>query len=624
MKQRQLPLKVAIVSLLFFSTISTLQAERKPEQLSRGLVAVKSGKNSIFVSWRLLNSDSKDMAFNLYREYNGKTKKLNAAPIREATSFLDVKVKNEGAYSYFVKPIQGKEEKAAEGHFTCYNNVNVECLNYFDLPLETPEGYSPNDASIADLDGDGDYEIIIHMVGQGRDNSHPGYTTAPLFHAYKLDGTLLWEINLGTNIREGAHYNPFLVYDFDQDGKAEMVLKTADGTIDGLGNVIGNAALDHRNAYGHILSGAEYLTIFDGLTGRQMKTIDYPFSRHPYKENPTPADLEQIWGDGRGNRSERYLAAVAYLDGKQASMVFCRGYYTRVVMSALKWKNNDFQLDWIFDSDDGEGNNHIIHGQGNHSMSVGDVDADACDEIIYGAAVLNNDGTPLHSTGFGHGDALHFSDLDPTNPGLEIFTIQERFGDAGMSFREARSGKVLWKVPSVKAASAGSDRGEGPGRGVSFNIDPRYPGNECWAKGAGIRGLWSAQGEKISNQAPRSCNFALWWDGDWLRELLDGNRIYKWDWKNEKQNTIFIAEGCKSNNGSKQNPCISADIFGDWREEVVFRSEDNQSLRIFTTTIPTSHRLVTLMQDPIYRLSIAWQNVGYNQPPHTGFYVGED
>lgn len=614
--------RISILLLSFLFLNLTARAERKMEKLSRGLVAVRANENNAFVSWRLLDSDPENVSFNLYREYKGKTEKVNDAPIDKSTSFLDTQLKDEGKYVYFVKPLQNKKEGAAEGQFV-FNNTK-EGQNYFQLPLQTPKGYSPNDASVADLDGDGNYEIVIHMVGIGHDNSHQGNTSPPIFQAYKLDGTLLWEINLGNNIREGAHYNPFLVYDFDQDGKAEMVLKTSDGTVDGIGHVIGDATADYREKSGHIISGAEYLTMFDGMTGKELKTIDYPISRYPKGMEQTPANLKKVWGDGYGNRSERYLACTAYLDGKHPSLVFCRGYYTKVALAALRWENNNFQLDWTFDSEDGKKNNYSIHGEGDHSLAVGDVDGDSCDEIIYGAAAIDNNGTPLHATGFGHGDALHLSDLDPTHPGLEIFTIQERFGDAGMSFREADSGKVLWKVPSVKAAESGSDKGEGPGRGVAFNVDPRYPGNECWVKGAGIRGMWNAQGKKISDQEPRSCNFAIWWDGDLLRELLDSNKIYKWDWKNEKQNTIFVADGCKSNNGTKSDPCISADIFGDWREEVIFRAEDNQSLRIYTTTIPTEHRFVTLMQDPIYRLSIIWQNVGYNQPPHTGFYIGDD
>ena len=255
---------------------------------------------------------------------------------------------------------------------------------------------------------------------------------------------------------------------------------------------------------------------------------------------------------------------------------------------------------------------------------MGDVDGDGCDEIIYGAAVIDNDGKGLYSTGLGHADAMHFSDLDPTRSGLEVFNIQERFSDAGLNFRDAKTGEILWRVASLKADESGGDKGEGPGRGVSFNVDPRYVGNECWVFGAQLKGMWNAQGKKISETTPTTCNFAVWWDGDLLRELLDKNQVMKWDWKSEKVIPLMVATDCMSNNGTKSTPALSADLFGDWREEVILRTTDNKSLRIFTTTIPTKHRFVTLMQDPIYRLGIAWQNVAYNQPPHPGFYIGDD
>jgi hypothetical protein len=258
-------------------------------------------------------------------------------------------------------------------------------------------------------------------------------------------------------------------------------------------------------------------------------------------------------------------------------------------------------------------------GYSPNDASVGDVDGDGKDEIVYGACVIDDNGRGLYSTGLGHGDAMHFSDLDPTRPGLEVFNIQERFDNAGANFRDARTGEILWKKPSIKA---GAD-GEGPGRGLALDIDPRHKGFECWVRGAQITGLFNARGEKISEATPRSCNFGVWWDGDPLRELLDRNVISKWNWMDGSETTLLTAEGCTSNNGTKATPTLSADILGDWREEVIWRTTDNKELRIYTTTIPTKHRFYTLMRDPQYRLSVAWQNVAYNQPPHTGFYLGE-
>ncbi|WP_205461911.1 rhamnogalacturonan lyase [Mangrovibacterium lignilyticum] len=616
-------MKLPLLTLLLFLSGVAAQAQRQMEYLSRGLVAVQVGQDSVFVSWRLLHSDDENLAFNVYRKTGeNNVVKLNENPLTDATSIMDVDNLPDGTYTYLVKPVVNGSEKKADGTYQL--EKSAEGHPYFTIPMQTPENYSPGDASAADLDGDGDYELVVHMTGRGHDNSHNGLTDEPIFHAYKLDGTLLWSINLGKNVREGAHYTQFLVYDFNGDGRAEVAMKTADGTTDGTGKVIGDAKEDHRNENGHVLEGPEFLTVFDGMTGAALATVPFAPARHSSIENPTPRDLNEVWGDGRGNRSERYLACVAYLDGIHPSIVMCRGYYTRATLAAFDWQNDKLTQRWLFDSDDGTPGNRAYHGQGNHSVSVGDVDGDGCDEIIYGAAVINNDGTGLYSTQLGHADALHFSDLDPTRPGLEVFNIQERFDDAGMNFRDAKTGEILWKVPSVKAAESGGDKGEGPGRGVAFNVDPRYPGNECWAFGAEISGMWNAQGEKISETTPGTCNFAVWWDGDLLRELLDKNRVMKWDWENKKLNTIVEAENCWSNNGTKSTPALSADLFGDWREEVVLRTRDNQSLRIYTTTIPTEHRFVTLMQDPIYRLSIAWQNIAYNQPPHPGFYIGDE
>ncbi len=607
--------------IIFFLILSgfPVVAQRQMEYLTRGLVAVQAGRDSVFVSWRLLYSDTDNVAFNVYRRANGsKPVKLNAKPLTEATSMMDVSPLPNGRYTYSVKPVRGGETS------TFVLDKKDDGKPWFDIPLQTPEKYTPGDLSAGDLDGDGDYELVVHMAGVGHDNSQKGITDPPIFQAYKMDGILLWTINLGKNIREGAHYTQFLVYDFDGDGRAEVVMKTADGTIDGKGKVIGDASADHRNEDGHIVRGPEFLTVFDGLTGAALRTINYWPSRHPLKENPTPDELKEIWGDGRANRSERYLACVAYLDGIHPSIVMCRGYYTRATLAAYDWRNGKLTPRWKFDSDDNTPGNLDYRGQGNHNLSVGDVDGDGCDEIMYGAAAIDNDGKGLYSTGLGHADAMHFSDLDPTHPGLEVFNIQERFDDAGLNFRDAGTGEILWRVASVKADESGGDKGEGPGRGVSFNVDPRYVGNECWAFGAQMKGMWNVQGKKIAETTPATCNFAVWWDGDLLRELLDKNRIMKWDWKSEKVIPLLVANDCLSNNGTKSTPALNADLFGDWREEVVLRTADNKSLRVFTTTIPTRYRFITLMHDPIYRLGIAWQNVAYNQPPHPGFYIGDE
>jgi rhamnogalacturonan endolyase len=594
----------------------TAQAQRQMEHLGRGVVAVRQADGAVFVGWRLLGSDPKATAFNLYRTANNlPAQKLNPAPITTATHFLDRTAELDKTNAYFVKPVLKSMELAPSVPFVLPANSPVR--QYLTVPLQTPSGTTPNDISVGDLDGDGEYEIVIHMAPRGRDNSRGGVTDPPIFQAYKLNGTLLWTINLGRNIREGAHYTQFMVYDLDGDGKAEIACKTADGTIDGVGKVIGAADANWRSPNGHIVSGPEYLTVFDGWTGVALATTDYIPARHPTKRDPTSDELREVWGDGNANRSERYLACIAYLDGKRPSLVMCRGYYTRTVLAAWNWRDGKLSQVWTFDSDTGLQSNRAYRGQGNHNLSVADVDNDGKDEIVYGACVIDHNGKGLYSTGLGHGDALHVSDLDPTRPGLEVFDIQERVGDAGAHFRDARTGKNLWKKPTAPGEP------EGPGRGLAADIDPRHNGAEMWAGGeGGVEGLFNPKGELISPIKPRTCNFAVWWDGDLLRELLNGNRISKWDWQNSSEETIFEAEDCTSNNGSKSTPALAADILGDWREEVIWRTRDNRELRIFTTTIPTEHRFYTLMHDPQYRLAIAWQNVAYNQPPHPGFYLG--
>jgi rhamnogalacturonan endolyase len=394
-----------------------------------------------------------------------------------------------------------------------------------------------------------------------------------------------------------------MVYDLDGDGKAEVVCKTADGTVDGAGRVIGDAAADWRNPRGYILEGPEFLTVFEGMTGRALATTNYI----------PPRGVVSDWGDDYGNRVDRFLACVAYLDGVRPSVVMCRGYYTRTVLAAWNWRDGKLSPVWTFDSDDGTPGNRAYRGQGDHSVTVGDVDGDGKDEIVCGACCIDDNGKGLYSTGWGHGDALHLSDIDPDRPGLEVFNIHERPRHPnGAEFRDARTGALLWGKPSPDV-----------GRGVAMDLDPRSRGYEMWASGPGLQGLWNVKGTTISEAKPRSCNFGVWWDGDLLRELLNSNRISKWDWNDGSETTLLAAAGCVSNNSSKSNPCLCADILGDWREEVIWRTSDNKELRIYTTTVPTEHRLYTLMHDPQYRLSVAWQNVGYNQPCQPGFYLGD-
>lgn len=577
-------------------------AARQREALNRGVVAVPQNDGTVFVSWRLLGTDPPDLAFHLDRSTaGGPPVRVTPAPLTGGTWFLDQGADRGQPLAYTVRPVRDGKEGEASAPFLL--PANAPSRPYLAVPLQTLPGHTPNDASVGDLDGDGAYEIVLKQEMRPRDNSQRGPTGETKLEAYKLDGALLWRINLGKNIREGAHYTPFLVYDFDGDGHAEMMCRTADGTVDGTGQVLGDPRADHRNAAGYVLAGPEYLTVFDGRTGRALASTDYL----------PPRGRVADWGDDYGNRVDRFLAGVAYLDGTRPSAVFCRGYYTRTVLVAWNWRDGRLSRVWTFDSDDGTPGNRAYRGQGAHSLSVGDVDGDGRDDIVYGACCIGSDGKGRYSTGLGHGDALHLADMGPDRPGLEVFHIHEKPAhDHGVEFRDARTGARIW---SVKTGDVG--------RGVAMDIDPRHRGYECWAAGGGVSGLYNCNGQKISERQPRSCNFGVWWDGDPLRELLDRTTIAKWDWRNEKETVLLTATGCASNNGTKATPCLGADILGDWREEVIWRSADNKELRIYTTTVPTEHRLVTLMHDPQYRLSVAWQNVGYNQPTQPGFYLGD-
>lgn len=568
---------------------------RQMEFLDRGVVAVKTG-TGVFVSWRLLGTEGANVSFNVYRDGT----KVNASPLTNSTNLQDQSGTSNSKYT--VRAVVGGTEQAASAAASVWGN------NYLSVPLSIPAGgttpdgvaytYSANDASAGDLDGDGEYELIVKWdPSNSKDNSQSGYTGEVFIDAYKLNGTRLWRISLGKNIRAGAHYTQFMVYDLDGDGKAEVAMKTADGSKDGTGTVIGDASKDYRNSSGYVLSGPEFLTIFNGQTGKALSTVNY----EPARGNVSD------WGDNYGNRVDRFLAAIAYLDGERPSLVMARGYYTRTVLVAYNWRNGQLTKQWTFDSN--TSGNSGYAGQGNHNLSVADVDGDGKDEIIYGAMAVDDNGKGLYTTGLHHGDAMHLSDLDPDRAGLEVFQVHETPSHAGVEFRDARTGQLIWGIPTTKDI----------GRGMAADIDPRYKGAEVWADG----GLYTAKGQKIGTTLPSSTNFGIWWDGDLLRELLDSNRIDKWDYANNKTVNLLTASGVSSNNGTKSTPNLQADLFGDWREEVVWRTSDSSALRIYTTTAVTDKRIYTLMHDPVYRLGIAWQNVAYNQPPHTGFYLGE-
>lgn len=492
---------------------------RNMETLNRGAVAVKTEKG-VFVSWRLKGCEyDKDISFLVYR--NGE--KITDSPITDRTCMQD----DEGnpGDRYTIKAVKGnKAEKYGE-------TVTASEFEYIPIKLDKPEPYTTPDGNVyeycahdvipADLDGDGEYEFVVKWLANPKDNSHKGYTGVYYVDAYKMDGTKLWRIDLGVNIRAGAHYAQIMVYDFDSDGKAELICKTADGTRDSADNVIGDPDADYRNSDGFILEGPEYLSAFDGETGVLLDTVPYEPPRGNVRD----------WGDSWGNRVDRFLACVAYLDGINPSVVMCRGYYGHgcpTVLAAYDLVDKKLKKKWVFRADKNQ--NIEYTAQGNHNLGVGDTDGDYMDEIVYGGMSVDHDGRGIYSTGLGHGDGMHLGKFMPHEPGLNFFGIHEEDdAELGYEVRNPGTGEIKW----------GRFTGRDTARGMCAKIDPRYEGNQVWARD---EELFTFNGEIIREKAPKTCKFPIWWDGDLLRELLDYDpdddiwqngrpKVLKWDWK---------------------------------------------------------------------------------------------
>lgn len=636
---------------------------RVMEKLSRGLIAVKttSAPNNgigegVYLSWRLLGDESlTNQAFDIYR--NG-VKIYTTAP-HGATNYTDATGSENDTYKVVKKgesPEGEKETKVwrewakyARGSLVNKGTSRPNAFSYVDVPVVRPENTTnygggvskyyggdagANDASVGDLDGDGDYEIVLKWdPSDSKDSASGGYTGNVYIDAYELDennGGYLWRIDMGKNIRAGAHYTQFMVYDFDCDGKSEIAMKTAPGTIDGTGHYVTEVGdteeirnADNTAVYlsgkGIPNGGGEYVTIFDGETGKALYTTE-----------GITRDAVSTWGDSKQNRSERYLAAVAYIDGKTPHYIECRGYYKAAVIRAYKWDGEILEM--VFEHKAEENNASTMYGQGNHNLAVADVDNDGCDEIVYGSATLDHDGkTVLGNTRHGHGDAMHVSDFN--NDGIqEVFSVKESSVANAENLRVAQTGEILYKI----AAESGTDNG----RGVMANIDDEYAKNHSDALSLGWSAAFSETHDlkgntvntKPGTNSRMMTNFLVYWDGDLSRELLDDNQLAKYDAENG-WTVRFYNDGngylpATSNNSSKQTPSLVADIWGDWREEIVMPVGKGEGetpyLRVMTSVLPTDYRLTTLMHDCQYRMGVAWQNVAYNQPPHTSYYVGSD
>jgi Rhamnogalacturonan lyase family 11, C-terminal domain/Rhamnogalacturonan I lyases beta-sheet domain len=743
MRRQFVGVLIAALVLTGSPAVATRPASAEPghgvrlEHLDRGLVATATGEG-VFLSWRLPGTEvtgrtATGMAgpdFHVYRDGT------RIATVTDSTNYLDRTGGPQATYRV-AAVVRGKERDSSA-------SVSPWANGFHTLPLRkpadgvTPAGeaytYTANDMSVGDLDGDGRYEYIVKWdPSNSKDVSQIGYTGPVYIDAYTLDGTLLYRVDLGVNIRAGAHYTQFLVYDFDDGGRAEMMFKTAPGTkivrYDKAGNVASQrfvtmpsedaragythaddyrlSAADYyehlvtmflgwhqhpevkaghwpatletafgiepRHAYplsradakaladhfidvyapsrstrnnlrafeGFIIDGPEYLTVFEGATGRELQTIRYKPGRH---------DDGLMWGDYAlpriepANRVDRFLSTVAYLDGRNPSAVFARGYYTRTTLVAYRWDGRRLREEWYVDSgwtpmtnpfqDNPHGRDgtdpayRTITTQGVHSVSVADVDSDDRHEIVYGAATIDDDGSLLSSSfavappqssvpgqnmRLGHGDALHVTDIDPRRPGLEVYQVHEggTVAPYGAALRDASTGQVIY----------GKYTGVDTGRGMVGDILPEQPGLETWASN-GV-GLWTADGNLIGSAVPGT-NQSIRWAADMTTQIVNGAgaetpRIEDW-----RQGVLLVAEGTLANNSTKGNPCLVADILGDWREEMVVRTADNTAVRIYLSTEVTDRKLYTLMHDKQYRAEVARQQTVYNQPSYTSFYLGSD
>ncbi len=652
---------------------------RQMEKLNRGLIAVKTtadtrgqAVNGVYLSWRLLGDESlENQAFDIYK--NGT--KIHTTGVHDATNWIDTS----GTASDKYKVVKAGEDASKETEVTPTSNNNCAKSNevgngnseknsftYVDIPISRPDPVErmgdgkisnyytvdksheggANDASVGDLDGDGNYEIVLKWdPTDSKDSAGADFTGNAYIDAYKIDPNndgYMWRIDLGKNVTSGAHYTQFLVYDFDGDGKSEVAMKTAPGTVDGTGHYVTEVGdtdeirnTDNTKSYigtSGRLKGknpfTQYLTIFDGETGAALYTTDYI---------PYDAAEDKYWGDGKAkyNRSERYLAAVAYLDGIHPSIVMCRGYYHDSVIRAYTWDGTELTMQWEHKGKKSESST-TLYGQGNHNLSVGDIDNDGKDEIVYGSAALDDDGkTVLGNTGLGHGDAMHMSDFN--NDGTqEVFSVkEEEFKKYAEDLRVASTGKHFWSSGKLTTSSDN-------GRGVMDNIDDSYAKEHSnalaigWS--SGIANAHDLNGDDVAAKPAGAGsgtfdNFLVYWDGDLSRELLDANIIQKYYAATGTTKRFYgpsdgyTLTGGSTNNYSKRNPSLVADIWGDWREEIIMpvnkgSATDQAYLRIYTSTIPTDYRITTLMHDCQYRLSVAWQNVGYNQPTHASYYIG--
>jgi rhamnogalacturonan endolyase len=546
--------------------------ERIVETLDRGLHVAALSDGRAYLSWRLLRSDADDVGFNVYRAAAGGTAvKLNTQPIRRTTDFIDAEAPRDRERTWWVAAVVNGREQDPSERVTLAAHAPQP---YRGLKLRD-DVRSVDRVGIGDLDGDGSYDFVVkHPAGR----IDPG-RRVPSTDTYKIDayngrtGAFMWRIDLGWNVNHGIWFSPMVVRDLDGDQKAEVCLRTAPYAAKP------EERFDPDRPF--VLSGPEYLGVYDGATGKEIDKVDWI-------ERGQVTD----WADRSGNRSSRHMLGVGYLDGKTPSVLVVRGTYGLMRVDAWMLRDRKLVKVWRWTNERAP---FKYQGQGQHSIKVGDIDGDGADEILNGSIAIDNDGRTMWSTGLGHGDRFYLGDIDPDRPGMEVwYTIEDPHPQNGVSLWEALTGRLIFGT----AEATNDNQVAG---GLAADIDPAHPGMEVW----GDKFFYSSRGQAIPGPVPPQ-NEAVWWDADPLRELHARGVVSKW-----KGGTIGTTEGAVQH---------VADIAGDWREEIVTFA--NGELRIYATSIPAADRRVCLMQDPLYRNDVTHRSMGYPHVPMTSYYLG--
>ena len=634
-----------------------------------------SGIASALISWRLLKTDPSNVAFDIYKSVDGETEvKLNEKPISNTTSWVDADIDVSKTNVYRVT-LANQAETLCDYTFT--SEMAEKFYHEIRLNMNVPDAsitYSPDDIQLGDLDGDGELEIVVKREPYDGANMGVWFNGTTLLEAYKMDGTFLWRIDLGINIRSGSHYTSYVLYDFDGDGLCEIAFRSSEGTKFADGKIITDAngkVNDYRNRQtdgkgwysgaaiardqndpstattcGLIMEGPEYISICRGYDGREITRIDNIPRGGEGSKVSRAKYWSEYWGDDFGNRMDRFFIGVAYLDGipdettgvrvANPSLIISRGIYKNWQVWALDLKGNELVPRWKFDTAD---HSSKWLAMCSHCFRVADLDGDGRDEILYGSAAIDDDGSELWCSGNGHGDILHVGKFIKDRSGLQIVASFEESKDY-----EGQGNGYACQVIDARDGSMITGHGRNlpvdasdVGRCIVADVDPDSPDFEYWSSTQ--EGMFSCNGTGlVSTTYPTGIangvmyNVAIYWSGQSTREMYDRTCIVSYKDnpdvnKTNKKRLLSFKDAYGTNDGNhgtKYNPCYYGDFLGDYREEVILGSSDNKSIYIFSTNHPTTHRLPHLMTDHNYDMSQAMQNMGYNQGTNLGYYVGAE